>query len=297
MSEIQHQIRKYCEYSRVFKGNSERTIQTYQFELVSFSNATGILSASEISRTLIEQYVVKRKLENAWSAKTIRNRLMTMRIFLDWCRKQDIITDNPAREIDLPRLPKRLPRHLSREQADKLMQWTQHYRYEYASERPRAVAIIALFLFAGLRRNELLNLKVEDVQLQAGRIFVRSGKGDKDRIIPINETLAEYLRTYLQERDRRKRQCPNFFVSLRRDHAMDERAIPRLVQKLRVASGVYFSPHVLRHTFATLMLEGGADIFAISKMMGHSDIKTTTIYLSATTAHLKSEISKHSLTI
>jgi site-specific recombinase XerD len=76
---------------------------------------------------------------------------------------------------------------------------------------------------------------------------------------------------------------------------MGECVIPRLVRKLRVASGVHFSPHMLRHTFATLMLEGGADIFAISKMMGHSDIKTTTIYLSATTQHLQAEVDKHPL--
>lgn len=74
---------------------------------------------------------------------------------------------------------------------------------------------------------------------------------------------------------------------------MGPQAVPRLVKKLRDASGIYFYPHMLRHSFATLMLEGGADIFAISKMMGHSDIKTTTIYLSATTAHLQAEIGKH----
>ena len=76
-----------------------------------------------------------------------------------------------------------------------------------------------------------------------------------------------------------------------------EKAIPRLVDKLRRASGIYFTPHMLRHTFATLMLEGGADIYAISKMMGHSDIKTTTIYLSASTEHLKGEINKHALNL
>ena len=71
--------------------------------------------------------------------------------------------------------------------------------------------------------------------------------------------------------------------------------IKRLVEKLREKSGIYFYPHMLRHTFATLMLEGGCDLFALSKMMGHSDIKTTTIYLSATTAHLQEQIKKHPL--
>ena len=235
------------------------------------------------------------KLERNWSAKTIRNRLMALRIFLDWCVKQENMSTNPAREIDLPRLPKKLPRHLGKEDAVKLLEWAQHYRYLHEFERSRAVAIIATFMFTGVRLNELYNLKMQDVQFSEQRLFVRSGKGEKDRFVPMNTDLINYLKIYVGERDSRNRHCPFFFVSLKRDVKIGCKAIPRLVQKLRNASGVHFSPHMLRHTFATLMLEGGADIFAISKMMGHSDIKTTTIYLSATTAHLKSEIGKHVL--
>ena len=121
------------------------------------------------------------------------------------------------------------------------------------------------------------------------------GKGEKDRFVPLNQSLIEHLQRYLRERDRRNRQCPFFFVSLKADKPLGDKTIPRLVRKLRDASGVYFSPHMLRHTFATLTLEGGADIFAISKMMGHSDIKTTTIYLYATIEHLQAEVAKHSM--
>ena len=155
--------------------------------------------------------------------------------------------------------------------------------------------LIALFMFTGIRLNELFNLKMQDVQFTECRIFVRSGKGNKDRFIPMNHDLAKHLQPYVRERDHHRRQCSYFFVSLKLDQRMGTKVVPRLVDKLREASGVHFTPHMLRHTFATLMLEGGADIFAISKMMGHSDIKTTTIYLSATTAHLVSEIEKHPL--
>lgn len=105
-----------------------------------------------------------------------------------------------------------------------------------------------------------------------------------------NEALFEYLKGYLRERDRRNRHCPSFFVSLKSDAAMGGKAIPRLVKKLREANGVLFTPHMLRHMFATIMLEGGADIFAIGKMMGLSDIKTTTIYLSASVSHLREKL-------
>jgi len=295
MLDIHHQLRSFCEYSRVFKGNTERSVATYRFEINHFAKHTGIAHAEAIDLKAVEGYIIKGKLDHGWSAKTIRNRIIALRIFLDWCIKQKLITENPAREIDLPRLPKKLPRHLSKEDAIQLLEWAQHYRYVIDAERTRAVAILAMFMFTGVRLSELFNLMVQDVQLAERRVFVRSGKGEKDRYIPMNPDLTVYLERYLHTRDQRQWNCPYFFASVKADRRMGAKSIPRLVAKLRDASGIYFSPHMLRHTFATLMLEGGADIFAISKMMGHSDIKTTTIYLSATSGHLHSEISKHPL--
>lgn len=126
-------------------------------------------------------------------------------------------------------------------------------------------------------------------------LLVRSGKGNKDRLIPLEDALIRSKQAYLTDRERLKRVHPRLFVSLTDDRPMGYQAVKRLVDKLRDKSGIHFTPHMLRHTFATLMLEGGADIYAISNMMGHSDIKTTTIYLTATTAHLHKEITKHPL--
>jgi site-specific recombinase XerD len=201
------------------------------------------------------------KLDQGWSAKTIRNRIIALRIFLDWCAKQKIVTDNPARNIDLPRLPKKLPRHLSKEDAIQLLEWAQHYRYVIEAERARAVAILAMFMFTGVRLSELFNLMVQDIQFAESRVFIRSGKGEKDRFIPMNPELVRYLRHYLDARDQRRWNCPFFFASVKSDRQMGTKTIPRLVTKLRDASGIYFSAHMLRHTFAKLMLEGGADIF------------------------------------
>lgn len=260
-----------------------------------FLRDTGVETLAQIDRNLIEKYILRGKLDRNWSAKTIRTRISSIRLFLDWCVRQELVDQNPAKEIDLPKLPKSLPRHLTKDQALTLLEWTRNYRYSYKFERVRAVAIISLFMFTGVRLQELLNLKIEDARMEERNLLVRSGKGNKDRMIPMGHDLIMALSDYLKDRDRLKRFNPSLFLSLSGDRPMQYQSVKRLVEKLRRRSGIHFTPHMLRHTFATLMLEGGSDIFAISKMLGHSDIKTTTIYLSATTAHLQAEVEKHPL--
>ena len=122
-----------------------------------------------------------------------------------------------------------------------------------------------------------------------------SGKGNKDRLIPLHFRVGLYLRDYLKERDRLGRTSPFLLVGARSDNPIQYRSVTDLVKKVKKASGIYFAPHMLRHTFATLMLEGGCDIYSLSRMMGHSDISTTTIYLSASVTHLQAQMTKHPL--
>ena len=150
-------------------------------------------------------------------------------------------------------------------------------------------------IFAGLRRKELLQLKVAEVDLKNLALFISCGKGSKDRIVPITGALAGILQAYLDERARARKTCPEFFTSWRDDGAVSVTSLRGLFRDLERASGIAIHPHMLRHTFATLMLEGGCDIYSLSKMMGHSDIQTTTIYLAASVEHLRSQMQKHPL--
>src|SRR3989339_696343 len=165
--------------------------------------------------------------------------------------------------------------------------------YPYKFLRHRNHAIFSMFIFAGLRKQELLSLRYADVDLENRSLFVRQGKGAKDRVIPICATLADSLKRYLGERQRLSKTCPEFFASLNHNIGFTNTGMKRLISKMNIASGIHFSAHKLRHTLATLMLEGGCDIYSLSKMMGHSDIKTTTIYLAATAEHLRSQMTKH----
>lgn len=190
---------------------------------------------------------------------------------------------------------KKLPPKLTKQTTLKLLEIVHNYPYEYKFLRYRNHAIFATFVFAGLRKQELLNLKFADVDIENLTIFIRQGKGGKDRIVPINFTLAEILRRYCDERKRLHKTNPEFFSSLRGNIGFTDNGLKKLVEQIRIASGIVFTVHKLRHTFATLMLEGGCDIYSLSKMMGHSDIKTTTIYLAASAEHLRAQMIKHPL--
>ncbi len=184
---------------------------------------------------------------------------------------------------------------MSKEEAMRLLEWLKITKFHYAFERSRALAMIGIFLYTGIRRKELLNLKVSNVDFDKHTLFVESGKGDKDRIIPLNHRLIELLKSYLKQRAKKGKTTPYFFASLRDDRRMSMQVIRRLFERIKNESGVYAYPHLLRHTFATLMLEGGCEIYALSKMLGHSDIKTTTIYLSVSMRHSREQIHKHPL--
>lgn len=202
---------------------------------------------------------------------------------------------NPVADIEMPKVEKRLPPKLTKQETLRLLEIVYNYPYDYKFLRYRNHAIFSTFVFAGLRKKELLNLQYADVDIENLTIFVRQGKGSKDRIIPMSYTLAQTLKRYLEERKRLNKTCPEFFASLNRNIGLTNTGLKRLVYKMKETSRIDFTIHKLRHTFATLMLEGGCDIYSLSRMMGHSDIKTTTIYLAASTEHLRGQMMKHPL--
>ena len=202
---------------------------------------------------------------------------------------------NPILEIEVPKLEKKLPTKLTKQTALKLLEMVDNYPYQNKYLRFRNHALFSTFIFAGLRKQELLNLKYTDVDIENMTLFIRQGKGNKDRIVPISYTLAQTLKKYLVERKRLNKTNPEFFSCLRGNKGISEEGLKNLVNTVRDNSGIFFTVHKLRHTFATLMLEGGCDIYSLSKMMGHSDISTTTIYLAASAEHLRSQMTKHPL--
>jgi site-specific recombinase XerD len=288
-------LEQFCEYAVSIRGYSKDTIRRYRYVVRSYSRFAGVFEIEQVSDANVRALFYLGRVERKWSVNTFIVYHKTLLVFFRWCIKQGYLEKNPILDIEVPKREKRIPPKLTKQAALRLLEVAYNYPYEYPFLRYRNHAIFSTFIFAGLRKQELLNLKYTDIDLENLTIFVRQGKGAKDRLVPIHHTLALSLSKYLKERKRLGKTNPEFFSSLRGNIGFTENGLKKLVELLREKTSIVFSVHKLRHTFATLMLEGGCDIYSLSRMMGHSDIQTTTIYLAASAEHLRSEMAKHPL--
>ncbi len=286
---------RFYDYAVFMKGYSKETVKRYKSVISYFCKYTKVSSIEEVTEDTIRNLFIHGRTERGWRASTFMSHHTTLTVFFRWCQNQKYIKQNFLDDIEKPKIDKSLPVRLTKQDSLRLLEVVYNYPYDYKYLRYRNHAIFSMFIFAGLRRNELLNLKYTDVDIENLSIFIRKGKGSKDRIVPMSFTLSQSLSRYVKERDRLKKTCPEFFASLNRNMGMTNSGLKNLIAILRKLTKIRFSAHKLRHTFATLMLEGGCDIYSLSKMMGHSDIKTTTIYLGASAEHLRGQMVKHPL--
>lgn len=293
--DIQILAQKYYDYCLYFRGYSKRTIQSTKYSIDIYCKFTGVTLIEQITEDNVRAMFFYGRTKRQWKSSTFITIYKSLKVFFRWCKNEGYISNNPTEGIEVPRLERRLPFKLTKQDSLRLLEIVYNYPYEYPFVRYRNHAMFATFIFAGLRKSELLRLTLADVDLENLTLFVNRGKGGKDRIVPISYTLAQSLKRYLEHRKRLNKTCPEFFASLRINCGFTQDGLEHLVKLIRRVSGIKFSIHKLRHTFATLMLEGGCDIYSLSRMMGHSDIKTTTIYLSASAEHLRSQMTKHPL--
>lgn len=253
-----------------------------------------VTRAADVTFDRLRRYLYEKRVAG-WTADTYSNQYRALRAFLSWCVKEGHLEANPIDGIERPRLERKLPKRITLEDARLVLDVAFHGPAVYRLERYRNRALLAVMVYAGLRASETLNLNVADIDLPHRAIHVRCGKGAKDRMVPINDTLGLYLHEYLKDRERAGKRSEFLFTPVKKDRALSMGGLRRMIARTRKRSGVNFSAHRLRHTFATLMLEGGCGIYSLQKMMGHSDIQTTTIYLSASAQMLQAEIAKHPL--
>jgi site-specific recombinase XerD len=286
---------QFCDHSTYIRGYAPDTIRRYRTTIQLLRRRTNVREIEECTEDRLREFFYRGRVERHWEANSFVTFHKSLAVFFRWCVEQGHLASNPTDGIETPKTAKRLPLRLTKQEALRLLESVQNYPWPYTYQRYRNHAILATFLYAGLRKRELLRLQMVDVDLSNQSIFIRQGKGGKDRVVPMSTTLAGILQRYLEERTRLGKICPEVFTSLNRNMGLTDEGLKGLVASARRMSGLRFHVHSLRHTFATLMLEGGCDIFSLSKMMGHSDIKTTTIYLAASAAHLRAQMVKHPL--
>lgn len=253
----------------------------------------GLTRPQDVTRAIAERYqrslALARKPDGAPLAfHTQADLLFMVKGFFKWAARGNHVLYNPASEIEMPRLPRRLPRHvLTRGQVEAILAACALAGGVGLRDR----AILETFYSTGLRRSELANLKLYDLDWEAGCLWVREGKGRKDRVVPIGERALTWVRKYLDalrgslviEPDEQYLFISDLGVPYRKNQLSD------LARKYICAAGIERpgACHLFRHACATHMLEGGADIRFIQALLGHADLSTTEIYTRVSVKKLK----------
>ena len=292
---LQAMLPLYLEWMTV-RQYSENTVETRRNQLSVFLRwcaDRGLDNPHDITRPVLERYQrflfhYRQRNGHPLSFRTQHGMLVPLRGWFRWMTRENHILHNPASELELPRLGHHLPKHvLSVEEVEQLLQ--QPNISEPMGLRDRA--IMETLYSSGIRRGECIQLKLYDADLQGGTLFIRQGKGKKDRVVPIGERAAKWIDKYLREVRPQLAVEPDdmtLFLSqygdaLSRDH------LSGMVHDYLLAAniGKCGGPHLLRHTMATLMLENGANLRFIQEILGHEKITTTQIYTHVSIRRLK----------
>ena len=291
---MQQEIEAFLEALRN-RAVSEHTLSSYESDLRHFQNflnlrKTAVASVDHVFIRDFLSHLHERKLQKT----SIARKLACLRTFFKFLVRDGRLKSNPAELVSSPRLPKKLPSYLTEAEAAAVVEMPQGKTIKDLRDR----AILELLYASGLRVRELVGLNDENVdsRQQLIRVF---GKGRKQRIVPFGEYAGQALTDYLSERDRlglANREAGGHtpvFVSLR-GRRLNARDVQRLVERMRMRlpSGRRLTAHTLRHTFATHLLERGADLRAIQELLGHSSLATTQKYTHVTLEHLRAEYDK-----
>jgi len=284
MNKIDTLINHFVEYLLIDKKYSENTIKSYQNDLKKYQNFFKNKNIEIINEENIKEYLKYLKTENN-EAKTISHNISTLRSFYKFLLIEKKINKNPMEWIEIPKIKKSLPKTLSFEEINKLLDIKLNDKYSYRNK-----AMLELMYSSGLRVSELVNVKIHDIDSESCIIRVM-GKGSKERIVPLGDYAIKYIDIYLKEYRNKliKKEYNDYLFLNNHGKKMTRQGFFKIIKNLAKQQKikVEFSPHTLRHSFATHLLDGGADLRSIQEMLGHSDISTTQIY-----THVSKELLK-----
>ncbi len=277
---MQKHIDKFLRYLRIEKDASPHTLRAYKKDLEEFLGF--IKTDPEAIEIADVRGFIAEQIKKGLSKTTASRRLASVRSFFKFLYREGYIKTNPARFVSNLKLPKLLPRFLSVDDVFNLIEKPSGTGFITVRDR----AILELLYSSGLRVSEISGLSTDDINIKEGFLKV-SGKGKKERIVPIGSKAIDALKSYMAERIALKSNESSLFLN-RRGGRLSDRGIRRIVVRYARNIGISgkIGPHSLRHTFATHLLQSGADLRVIQELLGHSSLSTTQKYTHLDITHL-----------
>lgn len=281
---MERYIEKFARYLEVEKNFSPYTLVNYRADLEGFRKFLGESPLEKVDYYALRKYLAGLK-EQKLGAKSVSRHLSSLRSFFKFLVREGFIASNPVTSVSSPKCEKRLPQFLTEEEVLRLIETVK----PRTDSGLRDSAILEIFYSCGLRISELVGLDIADVDFIGGVLKAR-GKGKKERMVPAGDTALSVLKKYI---DKRKKQSPALFLNARGVRITD-RGVRGIVMKYLRQAGIRkgISPHTLRHSFATHLLNRGADLRTVQELLGHANLATTQIYTHLTTERLKSVYDK-----
>lgn len=283
-------IEEYINYIYIERKLSKNTKEAYLRDLTFFKEYLNNKNIEDISTYDIKNYINHLD-NNKESQRTIARKIVSIRTFFDFLVREKIITNNPCEKIESPKQAKTLPKTLNIEEVNKLLDLHPKTPLEHRNR-----AMLELMYATGLRVSELVNLEVNDINLNDSYIKC-FGKGKKERIVPMGQNMTnimdEYINVYRPVLLKGYLTDKVFISSYGK--GITRQGFFKILKDISIKQGIKkdFSPHTLRHSFATHLLEYGADIRSIGEMLGHENIKTTQIYTHLSNPKMKKDYEEH----
>lgn len=291
MTPFERYTRSYLHYCRIEKGLAPNTLDSYRRDLGRLEHFLGKLPVREVTLDTLRSYLDHLRNQKLTS-RSIARHVATLRGFFGYLLEEQQLETNPAEMLAAPKAGSSLPKYLSRSSLDHLLEATG----EHAASALRDRAMLDLLYATGVRVSELVKIAIADLDLEQGVLRV-TGKGNKQRLVPVGRVALDSVARYCAEARSgilKGRISPYLFVTAR-GNAMTRQGFWKLLRGHSRTAGISgsVSPHVLRHTFATHLLEGGADLRSLQTMLGHADIGTTQIYTHVMRTRLRQTVDDH----
>lgn len=276
-------IDKFINYLKIEKNASEHTILNYSLDLKDFNKFLGDKTVESVDYISLRKYLAHIRGRD-YSKRTVARKLATLRSFFKFLYREGYLKKNPASSIATPKLDRKLPLFLDTDEVVKLIEAPD--KKDLTELRDRA--ILETLYSTGIRVSELVSLNLDRIDFISGVVKVL-GKGRKERLTPIGDKALRIIRDYLDRRDVKKLTDKKAVFLNKNGGRLTDRSVRRIVGKYikRVSLRDGISPHTLRHSFATHLLNRGADLRSVQELLGHMNLSTTQIYTHVTTKRMK----------